>query len=159
MNGRTFTHYAHDPIGKLYDTRDKQGIDHKPVGLWLSADGEDDWANWCNGESFPIGSHPYSIVLSEQATICWLENSQQIDAFHNRFSANPEWAGDRYAIKYIDWRLVAATFDGIVIAPYCWERRLDGDAHSWYYSWDCASGCIWSPFAVASIAPKKAQAA
>ena len=27
----------------------------------------------------------------------------------------------------------------------------------WYYGWDCASGCIWDPAAVAEIKPRFAD--
>jgi hypothetical protein len=52
----------------------------------------------------------------------------------------------------IEWRKVAERFDGIIIAPYIWQRRLDLES-SWYYSWDCASGCIWNASAVREIVP------
>lgn len=32
----------------------------------------------------------------------------------------------------IDWPQVAQHYDGIIIAPYCWEMRLDREA-GWYY--------------------------
>ena len=47
-------------------------------------------------------------------------------------------------VKYPDWKLIAQEFDGIEIAPYQWEIRMDYNFF-WYYGWDCASGCLWRP--------------
>lgn len=44
---------------------------------------------------------------------------------------------------WIDWVKVKPLYDGIIITPYQWRCRLDPDIF-WYYSWDCASGCIWN---------------
>ena len=38
--------------------------------------------------------------------------------------------------------------DGIIIAPYQWYCRMTVD---WYYTWDCASGCIWNLDAIESV--------
>jgi hypothetical protein len=51
----------------------------------------------------------------------------------------------------IDWQRVAEQHQGIIITPYQWECRYSID---WYYIWDCASGCIWDPDAIESIAPQ-----
>ena len=72
----------------------------------------------------------------------------ELDAFHRRFAEN---AGRGYDYYQIQWAEVASLYDGIEIAPYQFERRLGyhseiGKAVSdWYYGWDCASGCIWTP--------------
>ena len=50
---------------------------------------------------------------------------------------------------FIDWPKVAERYDGIIIAPYQWSRRLDGPM--WYYGWDCASGCVWRARAVLEL--------
>ncbi|QBI98814.1 hypothetical protein SEA_BOBBY_184 [Mycobacterium phage Bobby] len=49
---------------------------------------------------------------------------------------------------WIDWGKVAADYGGIIIAPYQWSRRMDPH---WYYTWDCASGCIWNLEAIESL--------
>jgi hypothetical protein len=38
--------------------------------------------------------------------------------------------------------LRAEGWDGLEIAPYLHRMRLS--SFSWYYTWDCASGCIWN---------------
>jgi hypothetical protein len=60
-----------------------------------------------------------------------------------------------YQMTYeIDWYRVAEQYDGIIITPYIYERRLT-EYTTWYYSWDCASGCIWNGKAIANITSKK----
>lgn len=58
---------------------------------------------------------------------------------------------------HINWPMVADRYQGIVIAPYLWSRRMDGGL--WYYGWDCASGCIWDAAAVASVTARQAAEA
>jgi hypothetical protein len=53
-------------------------------------------------------------------------------------------------LYYIDWSKVAAKHQGIIIAPYCYARRLTYHT-AWYYGWDCASGCIWDLKAIQSV--------
>jgi len=56
----------------------------------------------------------------------------------------------------INWPAVAEKYDGIIIAPYIWQRRLsDNPDHFWYYGWDCASGCIWNTEVIEEIHTKE----
>ena len=50
----------------------------------------------------------------------------------------------------LDWQAVAQNWQGILIPQYLWSMRLNS-RHAWYYSWDCASGCIWNPEAIAAV--------
>lgn len=43
----------------------------------------------------------------------------------------------------ISWKKVRKNYDGIIIAPYQWDCRNASET-TWYYPWDCASGCIWN---------------
>jgi hypothetical protein len=54
----------------------------------------------------------------------------------------------RFTSFYIDWEMVCGEYDGIIISPFCWERRLEV---MWYYTWDCASGCVWNLSAVIGV--------
>jgi len=56
--------------------------------------------------------------------------------------ADPD--GTKGLDKMIDWPRVAEHYAGIEICPYLSSKRMDDDAF-WYYGWDVASGCIWSP--------------
>ena len=55
-----------------------------------------------------------------------------------------------YDVYDIDWNRVAKKYQGIIITPYIWERRLTTTC-TWYYGWDVASGCIWDNKAIKEI--------
>jgi hypothetical protein len=112
----------------------------KPNGFWLSVD--HDWERWLDGEE--MASDPdWGVVTTrfdvDTTRLLHLASADDIDQFDRSYV---EFMGkpDRYRI---DWAPLAERFAGIVIAPYIWERRLDGDASTWYYPWDCASACVW----------------
>ena len=54
----------------------------------------------------------------------------------------------KYKNRCIAWEKVAAKYDGLIITPYIWQRRME---LNWYYTWDCASGCIWNVRAIKDI--------
>ncbi len=126
-----------------------QPLQHfKPKGLWLTADDEYNWEWWCKAEEFNLEDLKYRFIvnLHEHANLKIISNIDQLDRFEREFQL-PEvnTFGSIYAI---DWRQVAEQFDGIVIVPYLWDRRL---STMWYYSWDCSSACIWNPSVIQSI--------
>ncbi|MFT4126258.1 MAG: hypothetical protein QM662_08520 [Gordonia sp. (in: high G+C Gram-positive bacteria)] len=134
---RTYTQPPADPFGK-------------PTGFWVSVEGDDDWPSWCQSEDFRTESlsHPHEVRLVPAANVWWLTTIADVDRFHMRFSRrriSDRRISDSWSV--IDWRSVAALYDGVIIAPYQRSRReLD-----WYYGWDCASGCIWNLDAIASV--------
>ncbi len=144
-------HYSPKPL-KLrpcsYLQDHDTGVPGKPNGLWVSVEGEDDWAAWCTSDmpEWVNGSAVTEVVLKSDANILHIENDAQLMAFHREYGAVPEYEIKRYPrdmwAKQPRWSRVAGTYAGIVIAPYQWARRLDR-ATRWYYGWDCASGCIW----------------
>lgn len=119
----------------------------KPAGLWYSIDG--DWERWCQDSDpnflAPVG---HDIVLADE-TILRLSSKREIQKFQREY-------GSRIGrlLHIIDWQAVGQHYDGIEIAPYCWPARLEV---LWYYSWDCASGCLWRPRG-ATITPLKEHA-
>ncbi len=83
------------------------------------------------------------VMLNNPDSLLWLTTPEDLDHFTD------EWGIDaKYNMRAIEWWRVAQKYPGIMITPYCWQRRLD---LFWYYGWDCASGCIWDSEAVASI--------
>lgn len=135
------------------------GMKHnmKPHGFWVSVKGEDDWPHWAEGEQFhwpEAFNHRYEVTLAEGHNVLVIENRQQFLDFHEEFKvsyytpeqlkAEPRDYRKYLAAKqYIDWDRVKSKYDGIIIAPYQWEFRLN-DKTFWFYGWDCASGCIWN---------------
>src|SRR5262245_25168 len=134
MRGRVYLH-----------TKERPSL--KPSGLWLSV--EDDWELWCRDENFGVDrlAHRYEVTLRGDANLLTLSTCEHIDAFTARFS-EPLAASRSY--HSIDWARVKDLYQGIVIAPYLWERRLA--PHTlWYYGWDCASACVWDTAAIEEV--------
>jgi len=129
----------------------------KPLGLWVSVAGEDDWPSWCREEEFCLSSleHLSVVTLADDANILMVSSPELLDEFHAEYAVDDDflrgrpWASDEKRYWAVDWPKVAEKYDGIIIAPYHWSRRLDGPM--WFYGWDCASGCIWNLDAVASV--------
>jgi hypothetical protein len=139
-------HYSSEIITSLeprqYDQEEKFW-QHKPNGLWVSV-GEE-WKEWCEAEKFKLDSlkHVYSISMNDNANILHIETVKQIYDFTEKFQL--EKTTPLHPFNYTDqlnWNQVKQKYQGIIIAPYQWDCRLS-TLSSWYYGWDCASGCIW----------------
>ncbi len=145
-------HYSREPLLEVRSVpAGLQPAHFKPTGLWVSVEGDDDWKAWCEDRAFMLDclTHPHEIVLEDTANILRIRDAKGIDDFSRRYLSD---AGGFLSGYRIDWGAVASSFDGIIIAPYIWARRLCGDA-PWYYTWDCASGCIWNARAVQRVIP------
>ena len=135
-------HYSAKPLGHLHEGQQSDRADFKPKGLWVSVPGDDDWPSWCRSNEFGDLTLRTRFTLVPDANVLWLRTVDEIDTFHDEFASK---SGPSYLHGFIYWRAVADRYAGVIIAPYQWSRRLHGEAHRWYYSWDCASGCIWRP--------------
>jgi hypothetical protein len=124
---------------------------HKPLGFWVSVEGEDDWKDWCQGEDWNTEflAVAHEVTLKPDAKILWIDSCEGIDAFTSKYGL-PIIPGKTELGFYVGWREVAKDYQGIIIAPYQWERR-HCNVSGWYYSWDCASGCIWDLSAIESF--------
>jgi hypothetical protein len=140
-------HYSAAPFqfdpSRVYQGRSER--DHKPMGLWLSVEGDYDWPAWCEGESFNLESLKYvsEVTLKPDATVLLLDTVDRLDAFTHRFGVP-----DVHELRSIAWNEVKERYDGIIIAPYHGARRL---SLMWYYTWDCASAVIWNLSAIAEV--------
>ena len=135
------THHSYSPIEVVLPAQQDRRVRTvlgKPLGLWYSVDGS--WEEWCadNMPKWIAGKIVYDVELGDERILA-LRTIDEILAF------DAEYARAVFGCDFLtfpEWQRVAEDYDGIEIAPYCWELRLD--LH-WYYSWDCASGCIWTP--------------
>jgi len=162
-----FIHHSWWPLTYRRDhvyTPDAPHGHGKPVGFWISPHGEDDWAQWCLSES-SLAPWRYRVTLDPGANILWISTGEQLDIFHHTYAVQTDFErymeaqypaeryglGDDYLFRQwpIDWAKVAADYEGLIIVPYLWNHRLRGP--SWYYGWDCASGCIWSTAAIVAV--------
>jgi hypothetical protein len=147
-------HYSDTHVKKLYDRYQLQdchlGFNPKPIGLWLSVDScEDNWRSWCESEGFNLHklTHAYDIELQDNANLLILTNEDELDNFTKEYGIKNDYMPSIYGVN---WPAVADKWDGIIITPYIWSRRLE--AHTfWYYGWDCASGCVWNVKAIKNI--------
>jgi hypothetical protein len=160
----TLTHYADRPRtldrGRRYEQLPPESFTHKPRGIWVSVDGEDDWHSWCTDNSFNLGglTQAHRVTLTDDANVLWITNRQEFVAFakgYGRPEERPLFTAMRRVTEVdyetaISWGRVATDYDGIIIAPYQWHFRL---SCMWYYGWDCASGCIWNLDAIAEFTP------
>lgn len=144
-------HYTDVPFSlepRTYDHKDVYWK-NKPRGLWVSIEGKNDWKEWCEAEEFALEdlNVSYEVKLKKNANILHLKTAQEIRNLCNLYPyLNPQWddpTGRRLCRTYeVYWPKMAQEYQGIIIAPYQWDCRID-DECSWYYGWDCASGCIW----------------
>lgn len=145
---QNLSHFSKHPTLHPYSVPQTGKRFGKPDGLWVSVDGPDDWPTWCREEDYGDidAKHRFAIILASGSRILHLSQPEHLWAFTRTFDANPEgkWHGE------IDWAAMAARYQGIIIAPYQWDCRLDSRT-GWYYGWDCASGCIWDASAIASV--------
>lgn len=147
-------HYSNALVGEVRSVSQSAARSYfdKPRGLWVSVEGEDGWREWCISERFGLErlTHPHEVVLASNAKVLRLNGADEIDALTARYGCAPmDYLPD---VVGINWVRVAADYQGIIIAPYVWSRRLH-EGSNWYYGWDCASGCIWDAAAVAAVVP------
>ena len=114
----------------------------KPGGFWYEVDG--DWRRWCESEmaDWIEGAQLYKVEIGSDVRLLRIATLEEFDAFHREYVIVEPYPGAR--TLYPDWKRVATRFDGIEIAPYQWDRRMDFGTF-WYYGWDCASGVLWEP--------------
>jgi hypothetical protein len=150
---RRLLHYTNDPDLMTVESRSQDTAVArasvpftKPAGIWFSAEGKDDWPHWCRAEKFRTDklSNVYKISLAAGTQLLRLEGAAELDAFTDGFGRPGRYGW------FINWPSVAEAYQGIIIAPYLWSRRLNPRT-SWYYGWDCASGCIWDASAISGL--------
>lgn len=134
------THFGDEvDLSRTYDQEDKRRRNDKPQGLWLSDESDYGWSEWCRVESFRNTGEQVrtDFRLREGANILHLGSGAELRAFTN------EWGKPIYRdyVNEIRWLDLSHEYDGILITPYSWAMRLK---LPWYYSWDCASACVWN---------------
>lgn len=138
-------HFSATKIAKLHEYASlEQEVTYKPKGFWVSDESDHGWKAWCKGERWNLGGlqHEYEVVLADNANVLHINTLRQLDEFHETYSVSKYPEMPQY-VDNIDWRAVASKYDGIIITPYFWQRRLAPN-FMWYYGWDCASGCFWN---------------
>ena len=147
----SLSHYRGDDNFKIKKDFKPQKVDMKPSGLWVSVDGEYDWPEWCRAEDFNLANLEYrfKVELAPEANLLVIDSPLDLLDFTKQHG-KPIIPGHSGSYQGIDWPTLAKSYDGIIIAPYQWSCRLLHETF-WYYGWDCASGCIWNPNAIAGM--------
>lgn len=156
----SLVHYSKDPLPTELHNVKQEELNHdtgwKPSGLWVSCEKPDEdpaagdgWLRWCQSEEFHLDRlrHRTVVTLHAGANVLRLNSDDAILDFgqiygRRRFGRN--------GFAYIDWQGVAEHYQGILIYPYSWALRFDMRTF-WYYTWDCASGCIWDVSCIGTI--------
>jgi hypothetical protein len=139
-------HASHRPIARLRRRRQWHWL--KPTGLWYAAGTGTEWLTaaremWGPGHRY---RHFYDVTFVDQSLVLVIAKTAELRAFTAEYAERSSAAAEtslRFA--YIDWARVAEDFDAVEVVPYLWSCRLE---YSWYYGWDCASGCVLNPKAV-----------
>lgn len=136
--------WAFDPARTYQQQTDPRGIGMwKPRGFWLSVD--DDWRRFCEDSEWNLPlTNPIEFKVARDRVLV-LSDTQMIRDFSAKYAITADRDPDYH--RAVDWPRLSGEYAGIVIAPYCWELRLDSMV-SWYYTWDCASACIWDLSAI-----------
>lgn len=150
-------HYSDQTITTLFDASQVDAPALKPRGLWISdEDGDDGWKTWCENEAFELGRLvvEHEVILAPEANVLELHAAEDLDAFTAQYGVGSGGFWD----SRIAWAEVAEAYQGILITPYIWSRRLTGHTF-WYSGWDCASGCIWDADAIGRVAVLASESA
>lgn len=160
--GEAFIHFSAKPLLNVLSVQQNNrstSRGDKPDGLWFSVEGNDDgWRWWCESEGYGLDRlvAGTEIVFSRDAKILRIGTLDEMDSFTERHKIAAPWErsllhlGKR--VSALNWPFIAQEYDAIIIAPYMWDRRLSAHS-SWYYSWDCASGCVWNARAISELRP------
>jgi hypothetical protein len=140
---------------RLYPSSQRENY-FKPKGLWVSDEDDFGWSHWCAAEEFRPDSLKYEhlVELYPYHNVLIIRDVEDLDKFHEAFGKDilgPDRPWDSKPRKdWLDWQEVYQLWQGIIVTPYLWDRRMD---YMWYYGWDCASGCIWDLRAIRSFQP------
>jgi hypothetical protein len=118
----------------------------KPKGQWFAY--EDEWLEFLATDyETGIAGKKYLFSIKPSSSCLFIKNKNELKKFEKKYGEQDPYSGAFVRIN-IKWNEVAKDYSGIVISPYRQEARLESD---WYYGWDVASGCVWSPAGIASI--------
>lgn len=145
-----FIHYSSELIEYLEErpyNQENLRWQAKPNGLWFSVEGEGlgyGWDEWCKREDFLIENlqYSYEITLKSDSAILHLKTPEEIFEFTKKYPCRTRQFDEEWDTYQLNWEEVKKLHQGIIISPYQWPCRLALES-SWYYGWDCSSGCLW----------------
>ena len=154
-------HYSKQKLeldrNRVYDQSIRTLISN-PVGFWVSPDCDEGWEAYLKREEVDLEDLAYKteIILNVPANIKIIDTMDKLQEFADKYKSLPEFYrgvkddGLRATILkdgnnlVPDWGNVAKDYSGIMIIPFRDDCCKDFYSNTtWYYGWDCASGCIW----------------
>lgn len=151
---QSLLHYSSEPVERVHSVEQRVRPHFKPRGLWVSVEESADpepqsWREFCERSEWRLDALAcvHEVALVPDAHILRISGALDLDAFTEAYKSLDL---PLYRPDIIEWSRVATKYQGIIISPYIWSRRLH-DEYQWYYSWDVASGCIWDAAAVEGI--------
>ena len=147
------SHFSHKdkPVESIQSVNQTGRRYDKPDGFWVSVDGEQDWLEWNRSEEFydlDRAYDRYRVELAPDAHILHLSEPEHLVEFVEEYGMESRAGSFLSRDHRMDWDRLAYEYQGIIIAPYQWEHRLN---LSFYYGWDCASGAIWDASAIKAV--------
>lgn len=143
-----YIHYVKDklsyPFQDICPDDDKASkVIGKPSGLWFSVGTA--WIDWCldNWEDWRAKS---SVKLNLSACHLKVVTTDKSKAFEEEYGVQSIPGSLRYSMLCRpDWnRLKQEGFDGIIVPDYRRTWDWDEAEGTWWYAWDCPSGCVWN---------------
>ena len=121
-------HYPNDPNfefepSKTYPVSDSD-TPFKPIGFWVSVEGEDDWKEWCSSENFNVErlDFEHEVTLVDTHNILIISTLDELGVFHLKYSRTLEGSASKgFSWAFIDWPELVKNYDGI--NETCCERN------------------------------------
>ncbi len=156
-------HYSRKPLEAIKAVHQKEEPFGKPKGLWVSVG--DAWLRYLTESPSELVrsqlakcTYANHITLKDDADILLVTNTDQFDVFNHEYGSPWPCVKNRQPIQgqVIDWKQVSTHHQGIIIAPHLREKAEDEQGSwkpetIWYWTWVCASGCLWDSDAVRNI--------
>lgn len=134
-------HISSTRVGRLRGSPEQE-VAAKPRGLWYACGRE--WVGWAETAGW-LEEVNYLYEVLPGPGVLRLRSLGELDAFSDWYGTFPPGFPEEFKdgpFEAIDWREVARRYTGVEICPYQRDRRME---LAWYYTWDVASGCLWSP--------------
>lgn len=161
MKRTELVHYSLQPLARVESVKQDPEPHGKPKGLWVSV-GEA-WPQylWNEREDDVIRRQLRTcvvanrIALDQTANLLTISDGDEFDNFNEAFG-RPWSTSTASGSKVVDWWEVAQRYQGVVISPHMPDKAADPKGRwkpetVWYWTWVCASGCIWDANAITRI--------
>jgi hypothetical protein len=139
-----------EPITDIRTVSQKPG--RKPKGLWYGLG--DEWLSFTEyNMKRLLKEYNYVYTVQPSLNVLYISDLEELIEFTKRYGADYDAFSDQKC-PGIGWKAVSKDYDGIEIIPFIYgagDLPAGEDCVFWYYGWDVASGCVWSPNGISSL--------